>query len=491
MDGITPVGAMIQPVDASKGINTLSGIIGLQQQKQALQTGQYQQATAQAESQQAQQKNNELQKAQAIAINGAKSGMYDDGEGGLDRQKIANDILKVAPTYGQPIMSSLLSQANEVVQNKRAHQALSQERQGQMGATFGSLATKKDLSNSDFVDALNTLTDENKDPQFKRMAMSMLTHLPPNASPQQLQEVARRWSIAATNPEGATAQTNPAVTTIQGPTGLQPVQTNPQAPGGIAPIGKPLQQGVAPGSNVVTDSFGKQYILDPQTNTLKPVGEGRPGPGGTSGFQQPVADQPAVMAELREARAATSQGGVTRNVNQHLLDLSSETKTGPGTQTVQGLAAALGMPSGTRYQEISAYLDRQAALQAQVMGVPNTNAGLAAAERATGTTEYTPQALREKVKFFDALNSGAMAYRQGLDKAVGTGATPDLTKYQAFRSAWTQNFDPDVYRAEDAMRRGDKEELGAMKKRLGANGMKTLAVKSANLRQLENGQLPQ
>jgi hypothetical protein len=222
------------------------------------------------------------------------------------------------------------------------------------------------------------------------------------------------------------------------------------------------------------------------------VGQGG-GPGQqSSGFQQPVAGQQQVLQDIDSTRKNTDViAPINRNINQHLLQLSSDTSTGPGSQTVQKVAAALHLPSGSNYQEISAYLDRQAAMSASAMGVPNTNAGLAASQSATGTTEYTPKALQEKVKFADALNSGSIAYRQGLDKAVGTGATPDLSKYQGFRGAWSQNFDPDVYRVEDAQRRGDKAELEAIRKRLGPDGMKQLATKSANLRMLENGQIPQ
>lgn len=211
---------------------------------------------------------------------------------------------------------------------------------------------------------------------------------------------------------------------------------------------------------------------------------------GTS--QSPVAqrqqqlDQEAV-AHVREAGDAAPNN---RNINQQLLRLSDETRTGPYTVAVQKLAAALGMPEGSRYQEINAYLDRQAASQALAMGVPHTNAGLAASQTATGTTEYTPQALQEKVKYADALNSGVMAYREGLDKAVGTEGAPNLGKYQAFRAAWAKNFDPDVYRAEDAIRRGDNAELNAITKRLGPKGKRALMIKSANLRMLENGQIP-
>lgn len=209
--------------------------------------------------------------------------------------------------------------------------------------------------------------------------------------------------------------------------------------------------------------------------------------------QSPIAleQQRMNLAALENVRAAGDQAPNNRNINQQLLKLSAETATGPYTVAVQKLAAALGMPSGARYQEINAYLDRQAASQATAMGVPHTNAGLAASQTATGTTEYTPQALQEKVKYADALNSGAMAYREGLDKAVGTSGTPNLQKYQAFRSAWARNFDPDIYRAEDAQRRGDNAELNAIRARLGARGMKVLAQKSANLRELENGRIPQ
>lgn len=208
--------------------------------------------------------------------------------------------------------------------------------------------------------------------------------------------------------------------------------------------------------------------------------------------QSPVAarqqglDQEAVS----HVREAGDQAPNNRNINQQLLQLSAATATGPATAAVQKIAGALGLRSGSRYQEINAYLDRQAASQALAMGVPHTNAGLAASQTATGTTEYTPAALQEKVKYADALNSGTMAYREGLDKAVGTGGTPNLSKYQPFRSAWAKNFDPDIYRVEDAQRRGDAAELNSLRERLGSRGMKVLAQKSANLRALENGQIP-
>lgn len=301
MPDMTPVATQIKPPDPNQGISTYSGILGLQQQKQNLQTGQYTQQSAQANASQDQQKNQELQAAQQLAINGAKSGQYDDGQGGVDRQKLANDLLKVAPTYGQPMISALLSQANEVVKNKQAHQDLSQSQQQQMGSTFGALATKGDLSNSDFVDALNTLTDQNKDPQFKRMAMSMLTHLPPNATPQQLQGIAKRWSIAATGPESATGQAVGSPTTVDNGTSIQPgVQASAAAGGGFTPAGAPINK-----QSVVTTPAGPLAVATPAKGTVAPLTTA--GPAGTPNVN-------ATTAEVETGRGLAS--GVTQRVTQ-------------------------------------------------------------------------------------------------------------------------------------------------------------------------------
>lgn len=275
MPDMTPVGNTIIPPNPQTGIQTMSGILGLKQQQQALQTGQFTQQTAQADAQQAQQKNAELQKAQSLALDGARSGRYTKPDGSLDRQKFADDISTVAPTYGQGVASSLLSQANEVIQNTRAHQDLSRAQQGQMGSAFGALAAKPDLSNSDFIDTMDTLMDQNKDPSFRRMGLSMLTHVPPNASPQQLQQLARRWSISSTNPESATSQTTPSVTTMQSPAGLQAINTNPQAAGGVGPVGRPMKQGIAP--QILSTPAGPLAATGPSGTTATPLSVGAPG----------------------------------------------------------------------------------------------------------------------------------------------------------------------------------------------------------------------
>lgn len=438
MPDITPIATQIKAPDPMQGINTYSGILGLQQQKQALQTGQYQQQTASAEADQSQQRNKELQAAQQLAINGAKSGQYDDGEGGVDRQKLANDLLKVAPTYGQPMISALLSQANEVVQNKRAHQALSQEQQGQMGSTFGALATKGDLSNSDFVDALNTLTDQNKDPQFKRMAMSMLTHIPADATPQQLQGIAKRWSIAATGPESATGQAVGSPTTVDNGTSIQPgVQASAAAGGGFRPAGPPINK-----QSVITTPAGPVGVATPAKGTISPLTTTGGPELNTTHAQQAVnvGTAEGVTGRVQQAQAAannTTQAQDALSRARVILDSSESPNTGAGFQKVQGLRnlmSTLGIDTqgATDANSLVKNLARYEASRATQAGLGGTDAARELAHNGSPNVSIDNAALRGIVTQSLATEKALSAYANLQTKTKDPAA---LAKNEAdFRS---------------------------------------------------------
>lgn len=476
-------------VNPNQAVQTLSGLVGLQQQKQALETGAIQQQGIAADVQQKQQQNQELQALAQFTHNASKDPSFHKQDGSLDVEKFQREAAAVAPVYGQAYIGQATSNANAMLDNRKALLGLSNEQRKTIGSYFGAVAANPSATPEDFMDAVEKARSVSDDPGYQRavdrtlMWFPQVHSLPTEQAATAIRQHARGIAMQTNAPN--VDQSSPAVQMVQGQQGLVPTNVNPQAPGGVAPVGPTQSQGVAPGAQVVKDAYDNSYVYDPQKNTVTPIGAGK------GGFQQPVANQPQVLHDIESARAIGDTAPTNRNINQHLLQLSSETSTGPGTQTVQKVAAAIGLPSGSSYQEIGAYLDRQAAMSARQMGVPNTNAGLAAAQTASGTTEYTPQALQEKVKFADALNSATIAYRQGLDRAVGTGPQPNLKSYQQFRSAWAQNFDPDIFRVEDAQRRSDKAELDSIRKRLGPSGMATLAQKSANLRQLENGQIPQ
>lgn len=492
-DMYAPVATQIKPPDSSQAINTMTGILGLQQQRQALQTGQYQQQSAQANAQMTQQD----------AQNRAAAGSFfknfdiakhhgDDGTLDLD-SALTSDEFKATGDSAPEIAKSLLSIKNSQLAAKTSLAGLNGTLRDQFSSQVAGLAQDADVKSGNqtgrgkVLDAIDQFGQTS--PDAKRVAgiySQVLQNTPPEKMGQALQNLQLQARSAG--------EQLPTPTTVDTGAQIQPGSVAPGT-GAITPAGPPINKGIAPGAQVLTDSFGRQFRFNPQTNQVEPIGTGpaqnSPGQPQRTPFTQPVAGQGQVQQDIDTARKAGDSGGQIRGINDKLLSLSEQTRTGPGAQSVQKIAAAVGLPSGSNYQEINAYLERQAATAGQAMGLPNTNAGLHAAQQASGTAEYTPQALQEKVKFADALNSGVMAYRQGLDKLVGTGATPDYSKYQAFRSAWAQNFSPDVFRAEDALRRGDKKELADIKSELGSRGMADMKKRADNLRMLENGQLPQ
>jgi hypothetical protein len=254
------------------------------------------------------------------------------------------------------------------------------------------------------------------------------------------------------------------------------------------------------GPGVFTDANGRQFTLDPRTNRMTPVGAGSASPGAPPNqpgpkFTQPVPGQADIQRDVETTRKADTDYGANRHVNDTILKLSESTSTGPGTSAWHNaLGRVTGVAGGNQiadYQTISAMLDRQAAMSAKQMGLPDTNAGLQTAAGLSGTTDYAPEALQTKVKLTDALVEGSHQYRQGLDKVVGTGPNQDLTRYNDFRAQWADNFDPNVFRAENAIRRGDKKELAAIKDEVGSRGMAELKEKSDNLKKLAAGQLLQ
>jgi hypothetical protein len=262
---------------------------------------------------------------------------------------------------------------------------------------------------------------------------------------------------------------------------------------------------IGPGNEIVTDANGRQFIRNVQNNTVTPVGApgggqrpraAAPSPAAAPDqptFTQPVPQQKELEQHVIDVRKADSDYGQNQHVNDELIRLSKDTSTGPGTKAWHNtFGKVLGLGGGNQiadYQKIGAYLDRQAAMSATQMGLPETNAGLQTAANLSGTTEYTPEALQTKVNLTSAMVEGAHQYRHGLDKVVGTGANQDLSKLQQFRAQWADNFDPNVFRAENALRRDDKNELAEIREEVGTRGMAELKRKSENLRRLEAGEL--
>jgi hypothetical protein len=279
----------VNPV--GQGMQTLSGLLdinskrlGIQQQQQNLETGQALQQTAQAESQQAQQKNTELAAVGNLTKSAYSSGRYQNPDGSFNNQLFANDVSRVAPTYGQQVANDATMRAGEFYQNQKTLFSLNADRRKQVGDAFGALAAQVDpasgqptVNHSQIIDTVEQLRQQNPDdPAYSRMLTSMVAGIPPTASGPQLQQMLRNAAVMTNAPSAA--QTDPTIATMQGPKGLQAINTQPQAVGGVGPRGAPLPQGIAPqianapgGIPVVVPSGAKGAIASPAASGTVPA----------------------------------------------------------------------------------------------------------------------------------------------------------------------------------------------------------------------------
>ena len=507
-DSITPVGAMVQPVNVNpqQGINTLSGIIGIQQQKQNLATGAIQQQTAQAESQQAQQKNQELQKLAAFTKTAIGSPQYSLPDGSPDIGKFQKDAAVIAPTYGLPYIGQMTSNFKEGTESRRALQQLSGEQNASLAKIFTGVATNPKATESDFMDAVAQARSNNSDPGFNRALDNALIHANKAGSPQQ----------AAANAVGAlggVAQSAP--TQIDQGGSVQPGTTQTMGPGmgGFTSVGAPITKNLPP--QVVKYPSGS---LGTVGGAAGGPGAGPQGPPGAQGpprprtaqddapppnaptaaqeaYQQNVAGANAHVAQVRGADA---DYGLNMNLGNAIRRLSKNTDTGPGSATWQHALGAIGAPAGAsniaNYQLLGAYLDRQAATLRAQMGLPATNEGVQTSQAIQGNTGYQREAIQDKNDLTQALVEGVHQYRNGLDKATGFSPNPSPRAVQQFRSSWTNNFDPNVFKLENAQKQvasgEDPKAVEKLLKTMPAAEVASLREKRKNLQALSQGQMP-
>lgn len=478
------VGLQGQPPDM---LGKLSQLLTIKSQQQAL-AGQA--AQVQQEQQTARQR-------AAIAKYDWNKHIGEDGT--IDVESVANDpeLQSIAGDSYIDLMSHVSQAKQSQLTQKQTLFSLRTEQRKQLSSFVGALRSDPDVTqdneagrrkvNDAFIQFQQTYGTRDTLPVLEAYGPALQ-----NAPKGHLGDALKAVELQAFDVEKLNQAQLPQYTN----TGAALKNINPQAAGNPEDI----QLSIAPGAVAIQDANGRTFFVNPQDpRAAKLVGGGAPSPTSPSAapsaptFVQPVPGQKDLETHVADVRKADSDYGLNRHVNDELLRLSADVRTGPGTKAWHSaIGKVVGLAGGDAvadFQKIGAYLDRQSALAAQQMGLPDTNAGLATAANLTGTTEYAPGALQTKVKLTDALVEGAHQYRQGLDKVIGTGANQDLSKLQEYRSQWADNFDPNIFRAQNALRRGDKKELEELKKELGPNGMAELKHKSDNLEALERGEL--
>ena len=520
-------------------LGNLASLVGTAQGLQNLQTQRLQQnilgsegQTAQANAQLATQQMKERQLLQSSM----QSGKDPDGnplkgpDGEVDPVAMNAFASKYLPLTGQGVTQSIVQTLNNKVQLNNEVRGLNQNYRNDIS---GIIRSGIGTDGSEVGPALSAYAKANPDAAGAiQHAQSLLGTLSPQLS-QGMRDNALLHLSQELQPAQETAQQQtPSVGTITGPGGgVQPIQTNPYAPGGVRALGGEFAQGINPAERTqvgINPLNGQPYtIVKPPTGvgaSVGGVGGGATGgtAGGTGGgaatrsapgnpapgwprlgmFPTPQQAQSASQAAqesdaIRTADSNPTTGyDATKQVYSNLMNIiKKDPAIGPMSKDWNKLVGVL-TPSGSSHnmnmQEVSSYLDRLALQNASAAGL-STDAARKMAEGAGGSVEMSPQALAEKLRFGAATLEASHAYRQGLDSVVGTANQNPIAK-RAFDAAWAQNADINVFRLQAAQRMDDeagfKATLANIKKMPLAE-QRMIQQHAMNLQLLAHGKMPQ
>lgn len=521
----TPATPNIKPVD---GLATLGSLMELKQRKQALvqqeqvitqgaqaiTQGQQQIASNSMANAQAQQ--NLTERQNVVKILSSKKDLdgnsIEDESGDHDVNKTILAISKAAPTTGQQYIQQIIkTHADKVGLAQNVTDLNKSQREGLSGV-IGSFINDPNANSKSIGAGIDEYVREN--PQAAgaaHFAGNLLSVVDSVTDPKKKAEMLKHLQQQLMNPTTLAPLQSPAISAVQGKKGMQFVQTNPNAAGGIGPVGEPVEQGTAP--QIITTPSGQNAIVPTGGAGLPTVGGNSPSrpnsaptgprtatddsPGmnapraAQDAYQQAVQTENAHVDEIR--KADTGSYGQNMLIANRIRELAKNVNTGQGSQALHNFFGTIGSVVGASnvsdYQTLSAYLDRQAATLRGTMGLPNTNQGSTEARDISGNAQYQRDAILEKNDLNQALAEGLHQYREGIDRIAGFGGQASPKAVQQFKSEWTKYFDPNVYRAELAAQRG-QAEAQAFVKTLDPAEARSLKAKRAALAKLSQGQTP-
>lgn len=410
----------INAPDPNQGLNTLSKVLGLGQQGLAIRGQQSQNQSLQAEAQGAQQKMQERQLLQQTMKSGVRpdtgKSLY-DANNQLDPDQLTDFATKNLPMIGQDVVQNILKTKSDKVALSSATADLTDKYKNDLSGITRSFVNKPDAKSDDVNGALKQYAQTNPDAAPAVLAATGLTSHLDNAPDQKskndvLIHVAQLLQPAATT----AAQQTPSISTYQGKEGLQPLQTNPLAAGGVSNVGSPLTQGLAPTEKI-------PYRADVAAQTARQTGIA----GGD-------------VDRMNQVSTAVKGASAALPLTTQVDDLAEQIHSGKFAAAISNAAAAVGMSADTyARQELRKNLGQiKTAALAGPAGGSDSRAGVIESGFPDETSD--PQTIHK-----------AMDYARGSlreDLARGNNLNqykqkhPDLSGFQTADDILTSHTDP-------------------------------------------------
>lgn len=493
-----PAAAGITAPNPNQGIQSLSGILGLAQQQQALQQGQQQLQVGAGQAQQAQQQMQERQLLETTMASGKDpdGNAIKNSDGSFNTTALTAFANKSLPLTGQGVVQNVVKTQSDQLGVQKAALGLTSQERDLVSNVLHSAAASNDPVGA-VTSGLSSLASTSPQmAEFVQAQQPFAPHLQ-NMNPQQQKQALITAAQQYAPPEATRAAAAPQIITKTGPGGgvqayqINPLSVVPQgATGPEMAQGIPLEQRSEVTSNPTTGGFAVvnktgtgqvSGITNPPTQNVYV-----PQPGDREAI-------PGLSAERQQARQAFAAAPTAHTNNQLVLqNIDNVAATGPIGQKARNALSLFGVngdsEAATAYDLVGKGLERSALQAAQSMG-PNTNAGLDAQVKANGSPGYTPQAIKEITKLNDALTTGVQSYQPGLERAIATNPAKGVLAKQQFDQQWGANFDPNIFKYYNAIKSGDTAEQQSVVKSLGglnSKGYNAMMQKAKNLQQLSN-----
>jgi hypothetical protein len=407
---------MIKPPDPSQAINTMSGILGLKQQRQALQTGQYQQQSAQANAQQDQQ-NAAQRQAAGNFFKGFDIAKHHGDDGTLDLDSaLTSPEFKATGDSAPEIAKSLLAIKNSQLAAKTSLAGLNNDLRGQFSSQVAGLAQDPDVKSGNqtgrgkVLDAIDQFGQSS--PDAKRVAAiysQVLQNTPPNKMGQALQNLQLQAKSAGEQLPGTTAiDTGP---TVQGAS-VAP------GTGAITPAGPPVTKGLAPTERIPYKQASAGATASASSRAT-----------GVAGSDIDRANQ--ISAGIKPAQAGIQ-------TTQQIDDLADQIHSGKFAGWLSTQAAKVGVSEATYARQL---LEKD-------LGIIKTQMTTSASSdsRAATILSGTPEATSDPQTIHGAMDYVRGSFRQNLEQGKNLSAYrekhPDLSGFQGADDHFTSTGGP-------------------------------------------------
>lgn len=201
----------------------------------------------------------------------------------------------------------------------------------------------------------------------------------------------------------------------------------------------------------------------------------------------------SIQLKANEAAQRVSQSQF--NANQ-IIKLADEAATGRGADLLQGLTggyAGLGLVGSTNMADalnkLGHYMALETANLASASGL-GTDAARGIAERMTGTTSWTADAIKSTARINRAMSTGIDLFNQGVNNAVSQANNSPFAARQ-FQNKWSQVADVNAFRLMDAIKNNDTVAGQELIKELGGPNspkLKQLKLKVSTINNMIGGQ---